>query len=366
MECKEIVTGVRHMVRGKQRVDSFFVIDARIDEPFLLEILGECYVDGDSIINYREWMKQEWVHCTLLVSLDYKYALLRPSDETHEFFIRPGEVLLPMLPYPISGPPKEKLIPALTRELTGRVADQVRYGLRLKGRANKLPQRINFKGWQVLEFNPLSFVHFDDNKEIGDLALFWQLVAIAPENSGLRSNLISEFNYRAGTWKNDCDFLELDGLALSEIDERRARALAHIRNLNGLTYHEGFGQAAVWDYLKGIDDLDEAFELYLSSAAFYGAQEIQELLSKPREGENLGSFVDWEKPSVENFGVWFGQKSEASTMPNWQMPIAFIDWAFIQPLHWRLICQLMDKPKRARRAPEVGDGPFADPEDIDF
>jgi hypothetical protein len=98
MDCKSIAIEVRHEVRGRVRKDSFFVIDCDPREHFVLEALGECYVDADSMRNFEEWIRGDFKNCHLLVSLDYKYAMVRPCGENGEFFIRAGEELLPMLP----------------------------------------------------------------------------------------------------------------------------------------------------------------------------------------------------------------------------------------------------------------------------
>ena len=52
MECKEIVTGVRHDVRGRNRVDSFFLIEAANTDSDLLGLIGESYVDRFSMSEF--------------------------------------------------------------------------------------------------------------------------------------------------------------------------------------------------------------------------------------------------------------------------------------------------------------------------
>ncbi len=141
MICKSIATGVRHLVRGRERVDSFFVIDGYCNEFYLQEALGECYVDVASMRNLDDWIRGHWQNCHVLVSLDYKYALVRPCSDEGEFFLRDGEQLVPMYEHETNGSIKDTLVKSVQREIAPFPEMCEKYGYKKPGVS--IPTRVS-------------------------------------------------------------------------------------------------------------------------------------------------------------------------------------------------------------------------------
>ena len=262
MKCESIVTRVSHEVRGRTRKDSFFLIECDPLEPFVFEILGECYVDPESMRNLEDWLAEEPESYQLMVSLDYKYArVIKPYKE--DFLFAPNETVLPMLPNTVIGPPKEKLIPALRRELANKPVEQLRYGLKMTG--SQLAKRVTFEGLVVWEFDPL--VLFQDNSpaEARDESLVWHYIA----NENPQQNIpekVKDLHERISTgWKGDQDWFKSEGLTFEELDLRRERARIHFERLmdcrGGFLYFAGGKDSEIDNYLKDIKDLSELLEL---------------------------------------------------------------------------------------------------------
>jgi hypothetical protein len=241
MDCKSIVIGVRHEVRGRVRKDSFFMIDCEPREHFVLEALGECYVDAASMRNFEEWIRGDFKNCHLLVSLDYKYAMVRPCGENGEFFIRAGEELLPMLPYAISGPVKEKLIPVLEREVGPHTDLCLRYGYKptrkvLQPRIARLPieQRASVENLD----SAIRDAYLEPRKaEADDLILAFLARENAwigvPQEQHLAVEAELQRLLRDGElWSGGpLHLYDTEGLTLTELTARRKRALKNCEKL---------------------------------------------------------------------------------------------------------------------------------------
>lgn len=241
MDCKSIVIGVRHEVRGRVRKDSFFVIDGDPREHFVLEALGECYVDAASMRNYEEWLRGDFKNCQVLVSLDYRYAMVRPCGDEGEFYIRDGEELLPMLPYPISGPVKEKLIPVLEREV-GPFTDLCqRYGykparkaIRSRIEARPFDQRASVENLD----SSIRDAYLDPRKADADDLI---LAFLARENAWVEVSQEQHLAVEAELqrllrdgelWSGGpLHLYDTEGLTLSELSARRKRALKNCEKL---------------------------------------------------------------------------------------------------------------------------------------
>jgi hypothetical protein len=241
MDCKSIAIGVRHEVRGRIRKDSFFFIDCDPREHFVIEAIGECYVDVDSMRNFEEWLRGDFKNGHLLVSLDYKYAMVRPSGDEGEFFLRDGEELLPMLPYAISGPVKEKLIPALEREVGPYTDLCQRYGYKpaskvMRSRIEPLPfdQRASLESLD----GSIRDAYLDPRKaEADDLILAF----LARENAWVEVSQEQHLAVEAELqslvrdgelWSGGLlQLYDTEGLTLTELSARRKRALKNCEKL---------------------------------------------------------------------------------------------------------------------------------------
>jgi hypothetical protein len=308
MDCKEIVVNLRHDVRGERRFDSFFVIDAKPDEPFVAEILGECYVDRESMQLFSEWLQGILESCTLLVSLDYKYAqiVLGSADEymKNNHFLVFSPRSLPMLPNAVSGPPKEKLIPALTRELTGYPAEQIKYGLRLKGKANQLDSLLI--PTDFMEFDPMAFVDVANITEARDVNLVWRLICTdSPETA--RPGWVKELEHRIETgWLHGDSWFNATPVTLDDIHKRRARAQANFENLLDIVAQLNPSHVPiepdsvkkttefVRTYLRSITDLDEIHELYVFAGFAPQAPGLNLLEDVAQSWDNLRPLL-WEQ-----------------------------------------------------------------------
>ena len=241
MDCRSIAIGVRHEVRGRVRKDSFFVIDGDPREHFVLEALGECYVDSASMRNFEEWLRGDFKNCHVLVSLDYKYAMVRPCGDEGEFFIRAGEELLPMLPYPISGPVKEKLIPVLEREVGPYTDLCQRYGykpsrkaIRSRIEARPFDQRPSVENLD----RSIRDAYVDPRKADADDLI---LAFLARENAWVEVSQEQHLAVEAELqrllregelWSGGLLHLyDTEGLTLSELSARRKRALKNCEKL---------------------------------------------------------------------------------------------------------------------------------------
>ena len=277
MECKSIAIGVRHEVRGRSRKDSFFVIECSLREYYPLVYLGECYVDADSMRNFEEWLRGDLKNCHLLVSLDYKYAMVRPCGDKGEFYIRDGEELLPMLPYPISGPVHEKLIPALEREVAPYTDLCQRYGYKPK-RTVIRPRIFSrpFEQRASLESLDSSIrnAYLEPGKaEADDLILAF----LARENGNVGFNIpqaqhlaveaeLQRLLRQGELWNGGpLHLYDTEGLTLSELSARRKRALKNCDKLwqkfpDPFLQHGDGDSFALERWLHQFD-LDELLEL---------------------------------------------------------------------------------------------------------
>jgi hypothetical protein len=308
MDCKEIVVNLRHDVRGERRFDSFFVIDAKPDEPFVAEILGECYVNRESMQRFSGWLQGMLESCTLLVSLDYKYAqvVLGRADEymKNNHFLGFSPKSLPMLPNPVSGPPKEKLIPALTRELTGYPTEQIKYGLRLKGKANQLDSLL--VPTDFMEFDPMAFVDVAIITEARDVNLVWRLICTdSPEVS--HPAWVKELEHRIENgWLHGESWFNATPVTLDDIHKRRARAQANFENLLNIVAQLNPSHVSIEPYsvkkttefvrthLRSITDLDEIHELYVFAGFAPQAPGLNLLEDVAQSWDNLRLLL-WEQ-----------------------------------------------------------------------
>jgi hypothetical protein len=265
MYCESIVTQVRHDVRGVERKDSFFILDADPREPFALEALGECYVDPESMRLLQDWLNGPSSRYQMLVSLDYKYALLREAEE--EFVTKHGEEVLPMLPNPVFGPPTEKLIPALTRELRNDPVDRLRYGLKSKGL--ELKKRISFAGMDVLEFDPIFFLYEGEPGNERDVNLIWRYIANETPDANIPHVRKEIYERIYSGWKADQPWFDASELTFDELDLLRERARIHYERLMNCNGEGGYFVLSdtkgkkVAEYLNGIKDLAELLELFV-------------------------------------------------------------------------------------------------------
>jgi hypothetical protein len=264
MKCESIVTRVSHEVRGRTRKDSFFLIECDPLEPFVFEILGECYVDPESMRNLEDWLAEEPESYQLMVSLDYKYArVIKPYKE--DFLFAPNETVLPMLPNTVIGPPKEKLIPALRRELANKPVERLRYGLKMTG--TQLSKLVDFSGWTVYEFDALTFLENNVPGNAKDVTLVWNYIANENPQENM-PDVIKDLHERISDgWRKDEEWFWPEGLTFQELNLRRERARIHFERLMdceaGYFLRDVERNREVGQYLKEITDLSELLELHV-------------------------------------------------------------------------------------------------------
>ena len=368
MDCKEIVVNLRHDVRGERRFDSFFVIDAKPDEPLVAEILGECYVDRESMTLYSEWLQGTLESCTLLVSLGYKYAqvVLGRADEymKNNHFLVFSPRSLPMLPNPVSGPPKEKLIPALRRELTGYPADQIKYGLRLKGKANQLDSLLI--PTDFMEFDPLAFVDVANITEARDVSLVWRLICTdSPEAA--RPGWVKELEHRIENgWLHGESWFNATPATLDDIHKRRARAQANFENILDIVAQLNPSHVSiepdsvkkttesVRTYLRSITDLDEIHELYVFAGFALRAPSLWNL--NDFDGSvslKLSRDFGWTARADFDYVL----RSGCFIIPS---PTPFVsNWENLSPLLWEQICRVMAQKLRQKARAEIIHAPVS-------
>lgn len=294
MYCESIVTHVKHEVRGKIRKDSFFVLICDARDHFTLKILGECFVDEHSMWNYIAWVDGGIKELALLVSLDYKYAMLRHVNEAREIDLQPGEQLLPLLPHlrnepnwadkaqGIYGPPREKLIPMIEREI-GPYADLCRiYGFRPN--LENVPDilRVNLED-RVFDFG-LSTVDngilegLKDPKFATDDALFWLYMLKGFKNPRLKelnhNHVMAEIRERIETgYQVQPMFYSTVSMSIAEMQMRTKRAKKLLQRVSQVIKQD-FGFQDVQAILKEVTN-DEALELYV--VGFWGSGEQDQL-----------------------------------------------------------------------------------------
>lgn len=274
------------------RKDSFFVILCDPREHFTLKILGECFVDEHSMFDYLAWLDGGIKELALLVSLDYKYAMLRHLDEDREVTYEPGEQLLPLQPHlrhdpkwadkaqGIYGPPIEKLIPLIEREI-GPYADLCRiYGF--KPNFENVPDilRVNLED-RVFDFG-LSIVDdgildgIKDPKFATDDALFWLYMLKGSKNARLKelnhNHVMAEIRQRFETgYQVQPMFYSTVSMSIAEMQMRTKRAKKLLQRVSQVIKQD-FGFQDVQAILKEVTN-DEALELYVVSQWGSGEQE---------------------------------------------------------------------------------------------
>lgn len=273
MECKQIVTGVHHEVRGRKSVDSFFVIDAHEYDSELLKFVRDCYVDDFSLSELHHWIMGDLPHCTLLVSLDLKFAIFRRSPARFEFLLRDGEKLLPCPGNLFPGFRKSDLAFLVSSEIEEFPELWERYGFKPPRRA--IPQRVDpSKDTERRSITGLdsqireAYRHPDKGEADGLIMAFlcrdnrWVEVAES-EHVAVESKL-KELTRSGLLWSGGyLRLYDTNGLTIQELRARRRRA---IKNSDKLLSRFPFSFDAqhldvdIEKWLSGFD-LDELLEM---------------------------------------------------------------------------------------------------------
>lgn len=271
MECKEIVTGVRHDVRGRNRVDSFFLIEAANTDSDLLGLIGESYVDRFSMSEFEHWLLGDLPHCTLMVSLDLKYVVIRRSGGPFDVYLMEGEQLLPC-PSPLPVYVTKDLLADLVRTEIEPFPEMCqKYGHRVRRRV--IPLRIQPSPLvsNIFSYEPMIRQAIQDPVGADTDCLI--LAFLVSDASALQisedqvgairdelSDRLTSRSQRRLTFANSS--YRLQGLTFREIEARKQRAARNFEAMCGFSPNiENSGQKDLLvAWLKKLS-LDELIEL---------------------------------------------------------------------------------------------------------
>jgi hypothetical protein len=252
--------------------DSFFIIETETNPAG--QVLGQCFVDPHSMFYFAEWLRGgENSNCTLLVSLDGKYAMIRAADVDGGVFVEEHERVLHLQNEPLWGT-IEDFREILAIELSSAPEKWKTWGYKPPRRRIKR-SRVSFRGLIVWEFDPVGLCSnwLDRIQSAPDWALVWLYAAQdsipVKDKDDFVLDLQQEITMRVNSDRRvSSDFhYDLKGLNTKELQQIHSRARDTANKLKALLITEPVsGFQSELDAVKNfVVNLDSAIELYVAA-----------------------------------------------------------------------------------------------------